>query len=111
MEEAFFKYSKTFYIPNDKFEHTNVEPHKIVMKPNTFPVSIKQLLIIPKKEEGGKQFRLVVDYKALNKVIEHTAYPIPLINEILDQMKNYVFIHNSRSRFEYSKKYTAFSTS
>lgn len=47
------------------------------------------IFLVPKKENnlGEKQSRLVIDYRELNKVIEPSAYPVPLIDEIIDQMK------------------------
>lgn len=77
--------------------------------------------LVPKKDgkDGKKQFRLVIDYKALNRVIQPTAYPIPLIDEIIDQMRNstlfttldlYGAFHQVPLE-EKSKQYTAFSTS
>lgn len=78
------------------------------------------ILLVPKKLEGGdeKQFRLVIDYRKLNAVTLPQSYPIPLIDEIIDQMKGAKFfttldlhgafhqvpLHNS------CKQYTAFST-
>lgn len=47
------------------------------------------LLLVPKKENqyGEKQYRLVIDYRKLNSVTQPLAYPIPLIDEIIDQMQ------------------------
>lgn len=46
------------------------------------------IFLVPKKndESGKKQYRLVVDFRTLNKTIQPTSYPIPLIDEIIDQM-------------------------
>lgn len=79
------------------------------------------IFLVPKKDNdlGEKQFRLVIDYRKLNSVIEPTSYPMPLIDEILDQMKNskifttldlYGAFHQIPLE-EKSKQYTAFSTS
>ena len=42
------------------------------------------VLVIPKKSENGKTLhRLVIDYRALNKVLENVQYPIPRIQDLL----------------------------
>ncbi len=41
-------------------------------------------LLVPKKApEGAPQYRLVIDFRRLNKVIENVVYPIPRIQDIL----------------------------
>ncbi len=41
-------------------------------------------LLVPKKAlEGAPQYRLVIDFHRLNKVIENVVYPIPRIQDIL----------------------------
>lgn len=79
------------------------------------------IFLVPKKEneQGEKQYRLVIDYRALHKVIEPTAYPIPLIDEIIDQMQGSQLFttldlygaYHQIPLDEESKQYTAFSTS
>lgn len=79
------------------------------------------IFLVPKKEndKGEKQYRLVIDYRELNKVIEPTAYPIPLIDEIIDQMNGCKLFTTLDLCSAYhqipleneSKPYTAFSTS
>lgn len=79
------------------------------------------IFLVPKKpnERGEKQFRLVIDYRELNKVIEPTSFPLPLIDEIIDQMNGCKYFttldlfgayHQIRLE-ENSRQYTAFSTS
>lgn len=79
------------------------------------------LLLVPKKtdETGERKFRLVVDYHKLNSVTIPQSYPIPLIDEIIDQMGNSkIFttldLHAAFHQIPMdpaSKEYTAFSTS
>lgn len=46
------------------------------------------LLLVPKKDnkEGGKEYRMVIDFRKLNAVTIPHSYPIPLIDEKIDQM-------------------------
>lgn len=79
------------------------------------------IFLVPKKEDivGVKQSRLVVDYRELNKVIEPTSFPIPLIDEIIDKMNGSQYFstldlagaYHQIPLEEKSKQYTAFSTS
>lgn len=78
------------------------------------------IFLVPKKEDviGIKQSRLVVDYRELNKVIEPSSFPIPLIDEIIDKMNGSKYfstldLHGAYHQIPLerkSKQYTAFST-
>ncbi|KAK9717364.1 Reverse transcriptase (RNA-dependent DNA polymerase) [Popillia japonica] len=78
------------------------------------------LLIVPKKPDchGNKQWRIVVDYRLLNKNIEDDRFPLPNITEILDSLSGaFYFTHLDLSQGYYqveldprSRKYTAFTT-
>ena len=43
-----------------------------------------QSLLIPKKDGN---YRLVVDYRGLNKQIEKTCLPLPWVNEVNDSLQ------------------------
>jgi len=43
------------------------------------------ILFVPKPD---RRLRLVVDYRGLNKVIVHNKYPIPLMTELRDQVRD-----------------------
>lgn len=79
------------------------------------------IFLVPKKpnDKGEKQYRLVIDYRELNKVIKPTSFPMPLIDEIIDKMNGSKYFttldlfgayHQIRLE-ENSRQYTAFSTS
>lgn len=60
-----------------------------VVVPSNSPYN-SPLWIVPKKpdENGNKKWRMVIDYRALNEKSVADAYPLPSINEILDQLGN-----------------------
>lgn len=76
--------------------------------------------VVPKKAgaDGIKKWRIVVDFRKLNERTEQDAYPLPVIDDILDQLGNAKFF----SAFDLSSgfwqikldpessKYTGFST-
>ena len=47
-------------------------------------------MIVPKKPDrfGNPRHRLVLDYRRVNKLIKGDSYPLPNINEILDQLRD-----------------------
>lgn len=79
------------------------------------------IFLVPKKanEKGEKQYRMVIDYRELNKVIEPTSYPMPNIDDILDKMDGckYFTVLDLYGAYHQiplekgSRQYTAFSTS
>src|SRR5699024_10146706 len=60
-----------------------------IIEPSISPYN-SPILIVPKKpdQQGNKRWRLVVDFRKLNDITEFDAYPLPNINEILDQLGN-----------------------
>lgn len=78
------------------------------------------LLLVPKKNSTGiKNWRVVVDFRnILNKKVVSDSFPLPRIDEILDQLgrAKYFSILDLHSGFHQiesepsSRKFTAFST-
>lgn len=78
------------------------------------------VLLVPKKCDkfGNKQWRLVVDYRQLNNIIQDDKFPLPNITEILDSLSGSVYFSKldlSQSYYQLSlsndsRKYTAFTT-
>ena len=54
------------------------------IRPSTSPFGAPVLFV---KKPHGRGLRLVVDYRALNRLTIKNRYPLPLISEILDRLK------------------------
>lgn len=78
------------------------------------------LLIVPKRVDhtGNKKWRLVIDYRLLNRQIKDDNFPLPCISEILDSLSGAVyFSHLDLAQGYYqveldqtSRPYTSFTT-
>lgn len=77
------------------------------------------ILLVPKKSTNGdKKWRLVVDYRKLNNVIQNDKFPLPNITEILDSLAGSIYYthldlyqgYYSVTLDPKSRKYTAFAS-
>lgn len=147
------KYDRQFFVEGDTLSRTDLVQHKIVLKPNTGIIAIKQFrlpeiskekvvketkelynqqiirdstspfnapaFVVPKKNEMGQRIgdRLVHDFRKLNEATMLQNYPVPLIQELIDDFAQSNFFtkldieraFNQISMEEPSKKYTAFT--
>lgn len=60
---------------------------KGVIHPSTSPCG-SPIVFIPKKDGSS---RMCIDYCALNKITVKNGYPLPRIDDLLDQLKNVVY--------------------
>jgi hypothetical protein len=58
-----------------------------VIRPSSSP-SRSSIVMVPKKDGT---WRMCVDYRALNKITVKNRYPLPRIDDLLDQLKNVVY--------------------
>lgn len=79
------------------------------------------ILLVPKKsdDKNNKKWRLVIDYRKLNEVIQDDKFPLPNITEILDSLSGAIYFSHldlSQSYYQCSLKpesrpITSFTTS
>lgn len=115
-------YIKNYRVPEAHKSEINQQVNKLlddgIIQHSTSPYN-SPLLLVPKKSTNNeKKWRLVVDFRQLNKKIIADKFPLPRIDEILDQLgrAKYFTTLDLASGFHQieleddSKKYTAFST-
>jgi hypothetical protein len=61
-----------------------------VIRPNSSPC-VSLIVMVPKKYGT---WRMCVYYRALNKIMVKNQYPLPRIDDLLDQLKNVVYFTN-----------------
>ena len=92
---------------------------KTVISPSDSPYNAPLWVVPKKKNASGKvKWKIVIDFRKLKEKSDQDAYPLPVIDEILDYLGNAKFFSafDLSSGFhqipmdENSKKYTAFST-
>jgi hypothetical protein len=75
---------------------------KSFFKRNTLdptPPLENNLILLVQKKDGTR--RICIDYKELNKIIVRNRYPIPRINDLLDQIKGEKFFNEIDLNFGY----------
>lgn len=83
--------SKLYRYPQIHKEEVNNQIKKMlkqgIIRPSSSPYC-SPLWIVPKKTDasGEKKWRIVIDYRKLNEVTVGDSYPLPNIEEILDQL-------------------------
>jgi len=91
---------------------------KKLIEPSSSPWSSNCFLVPQKNEDGGISYRMVMDYRKVNKVIRPFCYPLPKIDDILQKLKGARYIstldlasgYHQCKLDEESKEKTAFIT-
>jgi hypothetical protein len=70
-------------------ENDEIRKHiqELIQKGHIIPISSPcgSLIVLMQKKDGV--WRLCIDYKILNKIMVRNRYPIPRIDDLLDQLK------------------------
>lgn len=115
-------YIKNYRTPEVHKEETNTQINKMlddgIIQSSTSPYN-SPILLVPKKSSNSEEkWRLVVDFRQLNKRVIADKFPLPRIDEMLDNLGRAKFFTtlDLTSGFHQieldkdSKKYTAFSS-
>lgn len=112
---------KNYRLPHSQKEEIRKQVDKLIENKIIEPSSSEfssPILLVPKKGEKNKKWRLVVDFRKLNKKLIGDVFPIPRIDDILDQLGRAKFfsVLDLQSGFhqieleENSRDYTSFQT-
>lgn len=122
-DDAMPVYVKPYRLPVSQKDEIHKQVHKMLKSGIIEETSSEwsaPLLIVPKKPDlnGNKKWRIVIDYRLLNRQIRDDKFPLPCIDEILDSLSGAIyFSHLDLSQGYYqveldpkSRPYTAFTT-
>lgn len=88
-------HSKSSYIKNYRLPHSQKqiinEKLETLLKNKQIEPSVSEynspIILVPKKSiDGKKNYRLCIDYRAVNKLLIPDRFPLPRIDEILDNL-------------------------
>lgn len=115
-------YTKNYRTPITQKDEINKHVQELIdnelIEPSVSPYNSPVLLVPKKSNDNNKKWRMVIDYRQLNRKLIADKYPLPRIDEILDGLGNakYFSILDLYSGFHQiklegsSREYTAFTT-
>jgi len=117
-------YVKPYRLPQSQKKEIQKQVERMlddgIIEPSKSPWS-SPLLVVPKKADknGVRKWRVVIDYRMLNKCIKDDKFPLPNISEILDSLSGAMyFSHLDLSQGYYQieldkncREFTSFITS
>lgn len=87
-------YTKPYRLPESSKSEINNQVQRMLEDDIIEPCNSEwnsPVLLVPKKSDGEKKWRLVVDYRKVNDSIQDDKFPLPNINEILDSLSGSVY--------------------
>lgn len=121
-KDEFPVYVKNYRLPKVQKDEINEQVSKLLandlIEPSVSPFNSPLILVPKKSNDGKKKWRMCVDYRMLNKQLIADKYPLPRIDEILDNLgrAKYFSIVDLQAGFwqipieKNSREMTAFST-
>lgn len=115
-------FSKNYRLPKSQKDEIKKHIQKLrdddLIEPSKSPYNSPLILVPKKSTDGTKKWRMVIDYRQLNRKLIADKFPLPRIDEILDGLgrAKYFSCIDLFSGFhqikleENSREYTAFST-
>ncbi|KAH8376522.1 hypothetical protein KR200_007314, partial [Drosophila serrata] len=109
-------YIKNYRSPHSQVQEIQSQVQKLIddkiVEPSTSAYN-SPLLLVPKKslpDSDKKKWRLVIDYRQINKKLLSDKFPLPRIDDILDQLENLVADALSRQQLNVLGEEEAFSS-
>ena len=87
-------YVKPYRLPQSLKSEINEQVKKMLDEDIIEPANSEwnsPVLLVPKKTEGDKKWRLVIDYRKVNDSIQDDKFPLPNITEILDSLSGSIY--------------------
>lgn len=115
-------YVKPYRLPEAQKPEINRQVKKMLKDDIIEPTNSdwnSPILLVPKKsEKNEKKWRLVIDYRKVNGVIQDDKFPLPNVTEILDSLSGAIYFSHLDLQQSYyqtkldtdSRKVTAFTT-
>lgn len=87
-------YVKPYRLPQSSKQEVNKQVQRMLNNDIIEPTNSEwnsPILLVPKKSDGDKRWRLVVDYRKVNESIQDDKFPLPNITDILDSLSGSLY--------------------